>query len=494
MPRQRRSPLPLLLLLGWSPWASADGVLQFLDSRLAVQEGQDSVITLVRSDSDDGSITATLGFDGSATPGTDFEIDLPLGVVRIRDGELFTRLTLTMPQDEVLEGTEFVVLSLSNPSGGTLARDSTLLLQIEDDEDAEATLRIDGEPLRRVTEGDALELRLRRTGLAGVELRALLLGVSGSAGLGIDYTDLTSVIGFPGDRTALDTEFLTIDDGEDEAPETLTLVLADAQPRGSAAVTGIGPLVIIEDDEGDQPGEFTLFAEDEVGEGAGSVTLTVDRNRGSAGSASVSWVTVDGRGDHDARAGDDYQASTGTLTFADGETRKTFAIVILDDATPDRDNRAFQVALADPSERAGLDPDARIATIAIREDDGVPDDDDEDEEDDECIGFCNCFVATAAWGSWLHPHVRTLRAFRDAVLMRSPQGRAFVSFYYRWSPPVAQYIGRHESLRTATRAALAPVVFAIERPAAAGMLLSGFALFLAGAGAARRARRGTLQG
>jgi hypothetical protein len=39
-----------------------------------------------------------------------------------------------------------------------------------------------------------------------------------------------------------------------------------------------------------------------------------------------------------------------------------------------------------------------------------------------------------------------------------------VAFYYRHSPPVAALIGRHESLRAATRAALAPVVFAIERP------------------------------
>jgi hypothetical protein len=492
MSRQRRSPLPLLLLLGWSPLASADGVLQFLESNLAVQEGRESVITLIRSGSDDGAITATLGFGGTATLGTDFEIDLPLGVVRIRDGELFARLTLTMPQDDDVEGTEFATLTLSNPTGGTLARENTLLLQIEDDEDAEATLRIDGEPLRRVTEGDALELRLRRTGLAGVELRAVLLGVSGSAGLGIDYTDLTSIIGFAGDGSAVDTELLTIDDDEEESPETLTVVLADATPRGRAAVTGIGPQVIIEDDEPDRPGEFTLFAADEAGEGSGSVTLTVDRNRGSAGSASVSWVTLDGRGDHDARAGEDYEASTGTLTFADGETRKTFAIVILDDTAPGRDNRAFQVALADPSERAGLNPDARLATIAIREDDGVVDDDDEDEE--ECVGICNCFVATAAWGSWMHPHVRTLRAFRDAVLMRSPQGRAFVSFYYRWSPPVAEYIGRHESLRAATRAALAPIVYAIERPAAAGMLLFGSALLAGGAGAVRRARRGSFQG
>lgn len=490
MSRPRPSALPLLLLLAWSPLASAAGVIQFLEPRLAVREGQERVITIVRSGSSAGAVTAMLGFGGTAVRGTDFDVNLPLGVVQIADGELFTRLTLTLRQDDDVEGTEFATLSLSNPTGATLAREDTLLLQIEDDETAEATLRIAGEPVRRVEEGEALPLTLTRSGLTDTEVGATLFAFPGSAGLGIDFTDLTSIIEFAGDATEAESQLLTIEDEEAEAPETLTLVLAEATPADRAAMAGIGPLVIIEDNEADRPGEFTLFAADsEVGEDDGNATLTVDRNRGSAGSASVSWVTVDGPGDNDARAGEDYEASTGTLTFAAGETRKTFTITILDDTAPGRDNQAFQVALANPSGRAGLNPESRVATITIRENDGVVDD------GDDCVGFCDCFVATAAWGSWMHPHVRSLRHFRDAVLMRSPQGRAFVSFYYRWSPPVARLIDRHEPLRAAARGALAPLVFAIQRPLpAAGALLLGMGLLAAGAAAARQRRRGNPQG
>jgi hypothetical protein len=61
--------------------------------------------------------------------------------------------------------------------------------------------------------------------------------------------------------------------------------------------------------------------------------------------------------------------------------------------------------------------------------------------------------------------------------MRHAPGRAFVGLYYRHSPPLARIIARHEALRAATRAALAPLVFAIERPGAAGgLLLAGLVL------------------
>jgi len=58
----------------------------------------------------------------------------------------------------------------------------------------------------------------------------------------------------------------------------------------------------------------------------------------------------------------------------------------------------------------------------------------------------NCFIATAVYGDKLAPEVVALRRFRDEKLSTSRPGRMLVSFYYRTSPPIAEFLKRHPSV------------------------------------------------
>jgi len=73
-------------------------------------------------------------------------------------------------------------------------------------------------------------------------------------------------------------------------------------------------------------------------------------------------------------------------------------------------------------------------------------------------GGGGCFIATAAYGSYIEKHVMVLREFRDHFLVTSPVGKVFVGLYYTYSPPVADFIANHDTLRAFVRWSLIPLV------------------------------------
>jgi len=69
-----------------------------------------------------------------------------------------------------------------------------------------------------------------------------------------------------------------------------------------------------------------------------------------------------------------------------------------------------------------------------------------------------CFIATAAYGSYLNPRVQVLRDFRDEFLVPSSLGRKLVHLYYQYAPCIAHGMGKHASLRFLLRQGLLPVI------------------------------------
>lgn len=65
-----------------------------------------------------------------------------------------------------------------------------------------------------------------------------------------------------------------------------------------------------------------------------------------------------------------------------------------------------------------------------------------------------CFIATAAYGTDTAREIDVLREFRDEILLRNSLGASLVSFYYKTSPPMADFISKHDILRAIVRKGL----------------------------------------
>ena len=117
---------------------------------------------------------------------------------------------------------------------------------------------------------------------------------------------------------------------------------------------------------GDTPGALRFSAANyNVSEGAGNVTLTLQRVNGDDGAVSVQYATSNGS----ATAGSDYTAKSGTVNWADNDdNNKTVTVAILND-TAQEGNEAFTVTLSNPGGGATLGSPA-AATVTIGANDG----------------------------------------------------------------------------------------------------------------------------
>ena len=67
-----------------------------------------------------------------------------------------------------------------------------------------------------------------------------------------------------------------------------------------------------------------------------------------------------------------------------------------------------------------------------------------------------CSTEAATIGTSLHSKLDYIRNFRDKYLMRTKLGRTLVSFYYMYSPFLAELIKRDKRLKNVIRIGLVP--------------------------------------
>jgi|GEM_PF-524042 len=92
------------------------------------------------------------------------------------------------------------------------------------------------------------------------------------------------------------------------------------------------------------------FSTDEysIGEGSGHIDITVTRSGDASGTATVNYNTFDESQAGHASQKSDYDIALGSVTFAPGETSKTFRILIVND-TFDEEDEIINLALSNPT-------------------------------------------------------------------------------------------------------------------------------------------------
>jgi uncharacterized delta-60 repeat protein len=149
-----------------------------------------------------------------------------------------------------------------------------------------------------------------------------------------------------------------------EPDETLTVSFStfdDVSVRNTATVT------IVDDDRPAAPPARVGFMQStqSVSESSTTVTLQVARTGNSQVASSVDYVTA-----NFTASAADYQATTGTLTWAPNDTSVKLITVTLTPDAVDESDETFTVTLRDAS--SGTELDVATATVTIADDDVLP--------------------------------------------------------------------------------------------------------------------------
>jgi Calx-beta domain len=483
-----KPPVLVLVALGFATVAAgtahAAGTIGFADPVVEIAEGAVKSVLIVRTGDATDAATAVLSTNpGSASLGMDFDIDLPTSTVEFAAGATFARVQITALADNEVERVEYADLTLSSPSGAAIGGQSSLLLLIHDSSPgtdpyvsfaSTGTWRVGdtiyASPVAIASEGTAATLTVVRS--PATEAGTVDLSViGGTATAGVDFSDPTATLVFPAGTASIDFDLATLDDLSREGAETVELLLSNPTPQGTALRSALAT-VLINDNEPNQAGQFSLRAASgesgtvRVAENAGNAQFRVDRTAGTAGQVTVDYAAIVTSTEGGAVAGQDFVASTSTLVLPAGTAAATFSIPIIDDNVVDLfAGYEFRVVLASPTGGATIDPAASAITVHIEDNEELKLCDD---GTNDClegpIGVGGCFIATAAYGSYLDPHVVALRVFRDRFLQTNSPGRAFVRWYYETSPPFAAWLAQHGLARLVTRLALTPLVYAVAEP------------------------------
>ena len=295
--------------------------LSFTNQTVAEGDGAATfTITLSESVSTDTTVEYALstGASNGAQSGTDFTATS--GTATITAGETTATITVPITDDSTDEVTETATLTLSNASNGSYTNSTGDLVITDDDEPVVSITNI------TATESDnTATFTVTLDQAAANDVTVVYTSSDGSsngATAGSDYTGFTGTVTISAGESSGTITVPIILDSTDEVDETATVTLSNATSATIVGDTATADLVITDDDE-----PQISIANSTASETDGTATFTATLDQAAAEEVTVVYTTTNGTAD-----GDDYTATTGTLTIAAGLSSGTIEIPITDDA------------------------------------------------------------------------------------------------------------------------------------------------------------------
>jgi Leucine-rich repeat (LRR) protein len=338
------------------------GTLQFSPATYSVNEDGVSVeITVTRVNGSNGAVSVNYSSsDGTATAGDDY--NAVSGTLNWKDGNSNDKkITVSITNDNDVEGDETFNLTLTNATGGaTIGDPSTAEVTIVDKNSGTLQFALAADEIRE--DGGTITLTVTRVNGSDGEVSVDYATSDGTAKAGKDYTAVSGTLNWEDGNSSDKAITVTItDDSIYEDDEKFSLKLSN--PTGGATIgTPKTTVVTIVDNEPKPPAGVLQFssATYSVNENGGTVNITVTRAESSDGAISVECKSSNGS----ATAGEDYNAVSKTLNWADGDdSDKTFTAYIIDDADVEG-NETFSLTLSEPTGGATIgSPDIAVVTI-----------------------------------------------------------------------------------------------------------------------------------
>ncbi len=305
-----------------------------------------AVFTISLSKSSSQAVTvayATAG--GTATAGSDYTA--VSGTVTFAPGETTRTVAVQVTRDLMAEPTETFTLKLSGASGATLAR-SIATATIQDDDSATTpppSVSIADVSLNEGQSGTTTaRFIVTLSAAATAPVTIVYATANGTATAPSDYAATSGTLSFAAGETSKTIDVLITGDTTVEADETFLVRLTSATGATIATPQATGT---IRNDDQPPPllalsiGNTTISEGDS---GTANMTFTVTLSQASTGTVTVKYATSDGT----ATAGSDYNAASGTLTFAPGVTSRTVTVAVRGDTLVEADE-TFRVLLSNAS-------------------------------------------------------------------------------------------------------------------------------------------------